>query len=423
MKVLKTGLVLLLTILVTCYAEDASAQIFRRRNKRTQKNEKPVPKPVPPPVATKKEKAIYPASKIKSQYRIDLLLPLYLNNYTAKEKRTFKHSVPERLVMGLDFYKGVMLAMQNNANKDHITLVVHDISVSGKSINSLLKSGSLDSSDLILGAAIGNDIAILADFAKKKEINFVSLLSPSDADVKNNGFFTIIQPSLNTHCEVIAEDINKEFKNQKIFIYKKTNSDIDEAAFKTLTDNLKTENSVIPITALPNVNFLQANFDSTEKNVIAIPVIEIGSADSLLKQLQENFTGYQFIIYGLPSWKFTNTLKSKDSIDNFEVRITSPYNMDENGSVQKMLSHEYKTKFGGAPSEWMYHGYEIYFLFKAMLLDHGTIFNKKLKSGSSSVFTKFKFDYKFDTDNNLQYLENKNLLLYRYQYGNPILIR
>src|SRR5690606_22890822 len=84
---------------------------------------------------------------------------------------------------------------------------VHDIASVGQGIKALISRGTLDSSDLIIGALQAADIPEVAERAKRNNINFISAVSPSDAGVRENPYFTLIQPRLQTHCEWIMKKI------------------------------------------------------------------------------------------------------------------------------------------------------------------------------------------------------------------------
>ncbi len=95
----------------------------------------------------------------------------------------------------------------------------------------LVSKGKLDSADLINGAVPTTDIPVLTDHAKKKQINFISALTASDGGVKGNEFFTLIQPSLKTHCEWIAADIEKKFPGQRVTLLYRNQQTAEENAY------------------------------------------------------------------------------------------------------------------------------------------------------------------------------------------------
>ena len=64
----------------------------------------------------KKREIEYPQSIAKERYRIDVLLPLYLDELVKEDKPTFKGKVPEKAQPGINFYEGVNLAVDTLTN-------------------------------------------------------------------------------------------------------------------------------------------------------------------------------------------------------------------------------------------------------------------------------------------------------------------
>ena len=184
--------------------EEHKRQKDKEKKEKKERKEKKKHKNVPPataavPVISKKWAEIeYPVSMRKTHYRIDLLAPMYLdelvkNGYTSK-------SIPEKAQKGLDFYKGVQIAADTlkRANFD-IDIFVHDVASFMESAEMLIRKNALDSTDLLLGAVADKDITPLAEYARKKQVNFVSATSVMMEDEGQSYFtrFTSLQSHAN----------------------------------------------------------------------------------------------------------------------------------------------------------------------------------------------------------------------------------
>eukprot|EP01030_Chromulinospumella_sphaerica_P009609 gene9609-biopygen8351 len=138
---------------------------------------------------------------MKKHYRVAVIAPLFLDELVRGESVTFKDKVPDKAAPGLAFYQGVKLAA-DSLERAGVTMDI-DIFDAGsfdQSPEMLIERRRFDSADLIIGAVEQHDIPVLATFAKKKKINFVSALINYDGWVKDNQYFTMLQPSLKSHC-------------------------------------------------------------------------------------------------------------------------------------------------------------------------------------------------------------------------------
>lgn len=416
----------LLCCLLLGYSEQANAQFWKKIFKKEQPRRRPPVKKTTPKekqptksLIKKKQEIDYPETVTKPRYRIDVLVQLYLSELVVDGKPVSKGKFPDKVVPGMDFYEGVKLAADSlNTSGYNIDVYVHDITDGAHRPDMLIAKRILDSSDLIIGAIPSQYIPQLAQYAAKKEINFVSALSPSDADVKNNPYYILTQPSLRAHCKWIAERVAKKHRKQNAVLYYRTSVPVDKEAYEYLTLDKDNEYKELVCNSIPTRQQLQKLFDSTETNVLVMGIIDNSYSETLLGQLDQWFPGYKFEVYGMPSWRSLSGLKKTDNRSNIAINITTPFYFDMTTASGQSLSNSYKTAFGGAkPGEMVYRGYETMYLFAYLLGKYGTIFNEKLKDSGVAPFTRYELKPDWDKDGNLLYIENKHIYLQRYQDG------
>jgi hypothetical protein len=366
----------------------------------------------------RKLEVVYPDGRKKDVYRIDVLVPLYLDELVKNNKPAFKGKLPEKAIPGLDFYQGLKLAADTlEFKKYNFDIYVHDITSPSKTVKSLIARGTLDSSDLIIGAVQAAEIPMLAEVASRRNINFISALSPSDGGVHDNPFFTIIQPRLQTHCEWIMKKIAEKYHKEQITILYRTSAQGDENAYSYLT-NILEENDLrkLSCNTVPDSAQLAKAFDSTETNVIIMPIIDDGYAESILRKLYKYFPAYKFAVYGMPSWKSMPGIRKPEAFPNVAVYFTTPFYFDPTTTGAQMLYSSYQNKFNGKPSEMVFRGFETLYWYATLLRDHGTIFNGRVADNDKAPFTKFEIRTNWDKKREeLLYNENQHLYLYRYQ--------
>jgi len=420
-----TGYLLISSMLVFCLPASAEAQFWKNW---FQKKEAPVhhykpvhkdPTPVMPKPGPLKKKIEqqYPASTKKSNYRIDVLTPLYIDELDKADKK-----IPDRSLNAVQFYEGIKLAVDTlNSFHYNIQVYIHDIAAPGATADLLIANHKLDSADLLIGGVQSKDISVLAAFAKKRKINFISALSPSDASIKDNPYFILTQPTLQVHCNYLMGYIQKKHPNQKMVLLYRTNVSSEQGAYSYIIDNDEPAAfKKLLCNSLPAKNQLSVLLDSTKVNVIIISVLDNTYADLLLRNLHDWFPNYRFEVYGMPSWKTLPSLKKPDAYPNIAVYFTYPFHFDPSIPAIQNIDRNYKNEYGGRPSEIVYRAYETMYLYSYLLIQYGPIFNNRFSDNSANLFTKYDIEPKLDKNGNFLYNENQHIYLYRYQSSSYI---
>jgi hypothetical protein len=417
-----------LLLLCTTYSNNAAAQFWKRAKK--EQKRKPYNKPVkkPEPVAAKAEKpkkkrvVDYPKTEKKTRYRIDVLMPLYLDELVKNNQLAFKGKMPEKAQSGVSFYEGVRLAADTMRDLQYKTDVyIHDIANPASTLEKLLAKDSLRNSDLIIGLVLSQQVTALAEYAKKNQVNFVSALSPSDANIKDNPFFILMNPTLQTNCDFVSGYLNKKYPKKNIVLYKSQRSNVDSLSYSYFKEQLK-ESSTVVADSLPALKDLEALFDSSADNIVVMPLMENAYAESLLQQLKTHFPDYHFDVYGMPGWKsFLVNRKSGAFGENIGISVTSPYYFDATVSYGQLLTNTYKQRFNAKPGELVYRGFETLYWFTDLLYKYGTIFNEHVRDNSAAMFTQYDLQPKWDNDNNFYYTENRHLYFFHYLDGNVLI--
>lgn len=420
----------LLCLLCWCVPYRAEAQflkkLFGKKEPPPRRTQPAAAKPgtkaaTPPKKVTRKtrtEQLSYPRSELKSRYRVDVLVPLYLNELVKNGKAVSPDQIPDKAVPGITFYEGIQLAADTlNKTGYHLDIHVHDIADPQTSVDALIRNKRLDSSDLIIGAVQAYQVGPIAQFAKKRQVNFVSALSPSDANVKDNPYFTLLQPTLQTHCDWLRKAISDRQGSAPVLVYHRSAVAADQLAFAHLTADGSFKFTDINVTALPKVPYLRALLDSMKVNIIAMPIVDAGYARQLLQQLNTEFPNHRFEIYGMPSWQGMSLLRKTDALENIAVYLTDAFYYNPTTEGGQHVAAQYHRVFGGKPAELVYRGYETLSWYAYLLNRYGNVFNGNLSDNNAAAFTRFDIRPRWDKDDNLLYNENGHLYLFRYQGG------
>lgn len=378
-------------------------------------------KPAPPEPSRKKQQIYYPDSRMKKQYRVAVIAPLFLDELVRGESVTFKEKVPEKAAAGLAFYQGMKLAADSLARAGvTMDIDVFDAGSFDQSPEMLIERRRFDSTDLIIGAVEQHDIPVLATFAKKKKINFVSALINYDGWVKDNQYFTMLQPSLKSHCEYIIDELSDKYPGQHVAMLYRTNSLTDDNAALYILNDLYSDVTFrkLNCNTLPSPELLAGVLDSTRPNVLVMSISDAQFADSILQLLSRHFQGTHFEIYGMPGWHRNTNLSKSGMYKNLTVNVTYPFDFSHVESpVMERVNAAFGKEFGGVPTEMMWRGYEAMLWYGSLLKNYGTIFNDSYKDLSGAPFTKFRIKPRWDRNGNLLYFENNNIYQTTYQGG------
>ena len=422
-KLLLPGLLLLSCCIIPAPSQAQFwKKIFRKEEKKpVRKKPAEVRKALPKeePRLKKRTEPGYAETAKKDVYRVDVLLPLQLGSLVQNGKPVYKKA-PDHVMPYINFYEGLSIAAQALRGKDlKMELYVHDISDPAESLDRLIFGRQLDSTDLIIGMLQSPDIPEVAAFAKKEKINFVSALSPADADTRDNPYFILIQPTLQTHIRQLISFAEKKYGKNPKYIFHTNNTSGEKEAYTQLREALIDEKdlNIIDCSRFQlGTDTLSRLFDSNKVNVVFVSVLDIGNAEKILNTLAAMPAAYRFEIFGMPSWKSLRGLNSGNYM-RLSIHYTTPFYYDPTTGTGRYVSTEYANTYGGTPSEMVYRGYESLYWFGNLLERYGPVFNRNIRDVSAAPFTRYDIQPAWSKENDFLYLENNKLYILHYQNG------
>jgi hypothetical protein len=421
------SLIFLLTI-----AQDSHAQFWKRKSKRNttttnQQQNQPADEndssDNTESIGFLKKKRVlpdFPVSEKKEVYRVDLLLPLNLNKTVINGKPISQKNMPEATVQSVNFYEGVLIAGDSMASRNFkLDLHVHDISDPVNSVYFLLRQKKLEGTDLIIGLLQSNDISLVAGYAKSQKVNFLSALSPSDAGLKNNPYFIMIQPTLGTHVQKILDFVDRKHKRNPKFLLYRDSSYADDAANMVKAEFQKSKKFMeLKYNNDEDFQTIQNEFSKDDVNVIYCTILDTRIAYSLLKKLSEMGPAYKFEVFGMPSWKVLPHLDVQQAYPNLSIYYTTPFYYDRNTGPGVDFLKKYKRYDGSSTGEFAFRGYELMFWMCHLLEQYGAVFNQHFDDISNTLFTRYDIRPEWDAQNELLYFENKKLHILQFENGN-----
>lgn len=347
---------------------------------------------------------------------ISVLLPLYLDSaFNAGEYKFGNGGIPRYMLPALDFYQGMLLAI-DSLNKEKIELSVnfHDTKSLNGGTDSLLTSDALQSSDLLIALFNNrNEIKPVAGFALDNKIPLLSYTFPNDGGVTNNPFLVLINPTLRTHLEAIFKYLQRNHPVQTIYLYKRKGATED-----LIRQVLEELNSKTPATRLKiKVIELADNFtpeeataalDSTRENLVICGSLQDEFAFNLTRTLGAA-KSYRQTIIGMPTWE-----AGRDLSQYAEIIYTTHFQTQRNEKAARAIAATYQKKMAGRATDMVYKGFEAMYRFGKLLIRYPEAFMQQLSNKSLNLLNDFDIR---SVNNPADYLENKKIYFVRKSQG------
>jgi hypothetical protein len=359
----------------------------------------------------------YSQSTTDKPLKIAVIAPLYIdsafNNYQYKLGNA---NLPKQAIPGLDFYNGIMTAIDSlNKENTSLSVTVYDSKSVSLPLQKLITLPALNEMSLIITSFNTRaEIKPLADFALAANIPLLSYTYPNDGSVENNPFFFLVNPTLKTHIEAIYRYLHKNYPTDNMVLFRKKGP-IEDLIQQVLTEmNKKTAGLTLKLKTydLPDsfsTSQVTDILDSTKQNIVICGTLNEEFAMNLTRALG-SAKNYHNLVIGMPTWDGL-----KDISRYNEIIYTTPYNFLRNEKLTTDLTNKYKTKLFGRPSDMYFKGFEAMFHFGKLLLKHRGGLVNNLSDKDFKLFNEFDFQpVKTATGKSIpDYLENKKLYFIR----------
>jgi len=320
----------------------------------------------------------------KSIYNVAVVLPFMTNTYGGKE-------IPAQSVRAVEFYEGVEIAFDSLRNEGvNLKVSVYDSKKDSAGIAEVIENMNGTEWDFIIGPAHTEVLAQLAVFAKDKEVPLVSPFNTNPEICEDNHYFIQVNPSY----EIVANYIvaimtkvkpsNPGFRRYKYLIMGTSEDSLKmEEIQKAYSLNKNTDTEVLP--KLVTNEGIQAGTIMKYMDRGALNVIVIANDKneqfiySCLREIStmynkiEKSSSYQILVVGEPSWKYLERMNF-EYYDNLRLHIPDYFFVDKEADKNKIFEAEFRKRYGIAPREFAYTGFDIMLYFGRLLKKYGTAF-------------------------------------------------
>lgn len=353
--------------------------------------------------------------------KIAVFAPLYIDSaFSGDTYKLGKNNLPKYLLPGLDFYNGVMLAIDSlNKEKVSVEVLVYDSKSDSISLEEIVEDASFKEVAMII-ASFNNrtEIKPLADFALENKVPLISATYPNDGGITANPYFVMINPTLAAHLEGIYKFTRRFYPIENITLFRRkgTVEDLIQNSFSE--QNRKTAGTPLKIKTVELTDSFStaqviSYLDSNKQNVIICGSLNDNFGTTLSRALG-SAKNYRVIAIGMPTWDGI-----RDIGKNLEIVYSTPYNPNRADKLSFQFAENYRQKYAGRPGDMAYKGFEVMFHFTRLLLKYGNQLISHLSEKEYKLFNDFDFQPVNinKTGSPPDYLENRKLYFIRKTDG------
>jgi hypothetical protein len=368
-------------------------------------------------------------SKVSSQapsLKIAVFAPVYVDSaFDGNNYKLGNGNLPKNILAGLDFYNGVMLAVDSlQAEGINAEVLFFDLKSTEQTLKNIIQKDAINNVSLIIASFNSiTDIKPLSDFAASKKIPLISSTFPNNGGIINNPYFTVINPTLKTHCEELYKFLQRSYSTNTVLFFKRKGA-VENFILTAFSDMARSTPAIplkiktIELSDTFNTKQLAAYLDSTRKNILVCGSLNEAFSIRLVKSLSTISSTYKSTVIGMPNW---DGLKDLDKPDckGVDIIYSTPYNFSKTDKNIIALTNKYRNIFNGRPSDMVFKGFESMYHFTKIVEEHGSESIHFLSEKKFKLFNDFDIRSVINKNNRLQtdYVENKKLYFIKKSEG------
>lgn len=360
----------------------------------------------------------------KKNIRIGLFTSLFLDSaFDQSGQYKLQNSFPRMAISGLEFYEGAVMAIDSiNQSKPRVSMEVFDIQSKTGSIAYLLNNKKIDSLDIIIAQVSGSDYLELAQIAKEKNIPMVSATYPNDGGIRESPMVFIANPKINSHIQVIHNQLYKKWPDANVIWFKRIGSADDkiESQFRELNAASAYRNKFK--TAVLKYEFKMEDLiqflDTTKTNVLIAGSLD----DNFALQFARAISAYPkkgiIQVIGMPGWDGIKEIQGKNYA-GIPIYFTTSFNIPSGHQWAAKIDEKVKSITGVKPSISLIKGFELTYYFANILSKYGEIRMDTPEAKTFKVLNDFDFrPVKWSPMSSVpDYYENKRIYFIRRLNG------
>lgn len=355
--------------------------------------------------------------------RVAIFAPLYLDSLFNGAQLKSETSIPNYAVAGLDFIQGAQIALDTlNLRGKHVQAFIYDSKSYAHTVPWLIKNGTLNDINLIIGSVKQPEYQQLAQFSLQKNIPFISATYPNDGGLRHNPFLIIVNSTLRANCQAIFSYLLQLHGSDDIYLIKKKNDNRIDNYFREI--NLVDAKPLLKIKTIMIDSSLTSNqlkylIDTTKTSVIIGASLDGTFAQKLADACYPIQKTNKLVLLGMPNWDGFPAWYKKDAYMDFPIRYTSPHFIAKENGFQNYLSNKYLERYRIQPNDMAQKGFEVTYNFVSLLINHPARFMENLNDTTFAPLHNFNIQpIHFSLGESVtDYYENKHLFIMQVVNG------
>jgi LysM repeat protein/ABC-type branched-subunit amino acid transport system substrate-binding protein len=376
-----------------------------------------VVKQVPETKSENAEPSNYSGQK-KEVYQVAVFLPFHAAEANAIDKEkllNFDEQLPNRSVIALQFYEGILLAI-DSLEKIGVRAKLHvfDIDDTDSSkLETILKKTELSAMDLFIGPLYGSSFQPFAKFAKKKNIPIVSPFMQVNKILFNNPYVCKLQASSSLQLERMAQFVVDSFPHQQILVI--DNANAKEAgflnSFKNTANELLHKKNMDTIGVAKGFAAMQSMLITSKKNVVVLPSNNQSYVTEFVSRLNILRDKYKIVLCGMQSWQGFDNI-DLEYFNNLSLHFPSNTFVNYQDTSTKIFLKNYRERFKTEPETYAYQGFDASLFFISELHKNGSGFLKNVNNDKyKGIICRYSF-LQYPSDSGF---ENKSVFILKYK--------
>lgn len=362
------------------------------------------------------------------EYRVALLVPLYLNDIekleTSKDKA--EKTKNTRAMKFLQFYEGFMMAVDSlTANYGlRLDLTVIDVHENTATAQEAVNQLNRHPVDIIVGPFFSKSFAVVQEYASHNDIMVVNPLSERESIILNAPNVVKLKPGPMAMAEELSDLIKVRYPKAKVTLVSDGNladsvmvRDLEQVLDTTvkadvlmsnaemleliaqeslrrkmgkrMLSTLEVEGQIFSTKALGENpdgeiyfenHFQHISYEGTETfkkelsaardNVLVAYGEDIVFSTKILNSINKSAQKFPITLIGLPSWdKFDNLLVP--NLLNMNAIYFDDHFVDFNDSVVLEFVDDFRLKYGSEPLDYAFEGFDVGWYFLNALMEFG----------------------------------------------------
>ncbi len=346
---------------------------------------------------------------------VALFTPLYLDSaYDGQVNYRYGHQLPRFINPGLEFYEGVLYAVDSLERKGiRLNLHVFDTRSSAEGVQNVINRPDFDNMDIILGHVNANEARILANVAREKHIPFINVNFPNDAGVRDNPYYVILNATIKTQVTGLYRYLQKYHGLSEVIVIRKPGSQ-EDAIEKMLKEAAATTRSVplkmkfLTVGEEATLTELSNEFAAEDSKVAVIGSLDVNFSKKAAASLALINQDHPVKVFGMPTFEVMDF--SGPEYRNLEIYYGTPFPYTELNPNVKAYDDLYKKEYYSRTSDMVYRGIESFYYFANLLYDKKDNIATSLGEGNDFLFSEFDIQPVLNPQSmQIDYYENKRI--------------